>query len=191
MNKDLMLVIDPQNVYLPEGAWGCANMPNAIDNIKKLLDATRRVEDIEVVFTKYIAPSNPKGTWKKYNIENAAINSDEYANEIVDNLSEYTNFYKVYSKDKYSSLSVADIKQKAVNILEKGNVVVTGVVAECCVLFTVAELIDLGASVIYITDAVAGFDKAEEEAVITVLKGLSPLHIRFMTTKEYLKQFNL
>lgn len=65
--------------------------------------------------------------------------------------------------------------------------IVTGVVAECCVLSTVMSLIDMGIYVIYLKDAVAGIDETTEEAAIKVLEGLSPLHLKIMTTEDYRK----
>lgn len=56
---------------------------------------------------------------------------------------------------------------------------VAGVVAECCVLSTVFELIDMGKKVIFCKDAIAGQKSEKEMAVIEVLKALSPLHIIF------------
>lgn len=49
--------------------------------------------------------------------------------------------------------------------------------AECCVLSTVISLIDMGKKVIYCSDAIAGKNQETENAVITILKELSPLHV--------------
>ena len=92
--------------------------------------------------------------------------------------------YKCYSKSVYSSYSIEQIRKAASNA---SCVVVTGVVAECCVLSTVMSLIDAGVYVIYLKDAVAGVNNETEEATITVLEGLAPLHLSIMTTEEYLQ----
>ncbi len=67
-------------------------------------------------------------------------------------------------------------------------VVITGVVAECCVLSTVMDLIDAGIYVIYIKDAISGIRPETEKAVETVLSGLCPLHLSVLCTEEYLSQ---
>ncbi len=69
-----------------------------------------------------------------------------------------------------------------------GRVVLTGVVAECCVLSTAFDAIDLGCEFIYVTDAVSGFDRPRENASILMLSGLSPLHGKIMDTGSYLKE---
>jgi nicotinamidase-related amidase len=50
-------------------------------------------------------------------------------------------------------------------------VVVTGVVAECCVLSTVMELIDAGIYTVYLTDGVSGLDREKEAATELILSG--------------------
>jgi nicotinamidase-related amidase len=91
--------------------------------------------------------------------------------------------YPLYSKSVYSSLAIPEVLSAA---READRVVVTGVVAECCVLSTVLALIDEGIYTIYLTDAVSGFDVPKEEATKLILSGLSPLHLKMMTVDEYL-----
>jgi Amidases related to nicotinamidase len=67
------------------------------------------------------------------------------------------------------------------------RVVVTGVVAECCVLSTVFSLIDEGIYTVYVTDGVSGLDKPKEDATILTLSGLSPLHVEITTADDFLK----
>ena len=43
-----------------------------------------------VVFTEYLAPENPVGTWVTYHEVNAEVNEDAWLNEIVDALKPYT-----------------------------------------------------------------------------------------------------
>ena len=52
------------------------------------------------------------------------------------------------------------------------------------------ELMDAGVYVVSLTDAVSGFDVPKEEATKLIFSGLSPLHIKMMTTKEYLEEKN-
>ncbi len=183
MARDLLLVIDMQNVYGPGGAWECPGSAAAGDKIKSLIDAVG--DDTDVIFTKFIASDNPEGVWKNYNEENRQVNEDAYANEMMEDLKPYLNRYPVYIKSKYSSLTIPEVEEMAGRA---DRVIVTGVVAECCVLFTVMGLIDAGIPVIYLTDAVAGIDETTEAATVTVLTGLDPLHVRCMTSEEYLEE---
>ena len=68
------------------------------------------------------------------------------------------------------------------------RVLLTGVVAECCVIATAMALIDAGAQVVYLKDAVAGQSAAFEERVEEILGALSPVHTSVMTVAEYLAE---
>ncbi|MCQ2508565.1 MAG: cysteine hydrolase [Dorea sp.] len=188
MKEDLFLVIDMQNVYGEGGQWCCGNTKKASENILKLLKSKK---DMDIIFTKFLASEDPVGVWKQYNLDNAEVNQDPYANEMMAELKEESEKYPMYIKSTYSSLTIPEVLKAARKTIhdEEGNsskVVVSGVVAECCVLATVMALIDEGCKVIYLTDAVAGIDDDTEQAVCKVLQGLSPLHVEFMTTDEYL-----
>ncbi len=181
LDTPMLLVIDMQNVYGKGQAWECKRFEEADQNIRSLLE---HVTNEEVVFTKYTAAAQPVGVWKDYNRENAEVNADPWLNDLVADLKPYADQYPVYEKATYSSLGNDLIREKATN---RSCVIVTGVVAECCVLSTVMSLIDAGVYVIYLKDAVAGIDETTEEATIKVLEGLSPLHLQIMTTEDYLK----
>ena len=83
----------------------------------------------------------------------------------------------------YSAYSIEEVRNRAT---EASCVVVTGVVAECCVLSTVMSLIDAGVYVMYLKDAVAGINEETEKATITILEGLAPLHLSIIDTEQYL-----
>lgn len=67
--------------------------------------------------------------------------------------------------------------KKRIDLYER--VFVAGVVAECCVLSSVMDLIDQGKKVMYLTGGIAGVSREKEEMVIKLLEGMSPLHINF------------
>lgn len=181
LNNQLLLIIDMQNVYKEGQPWECKNYDNALSNILDLLNDGRFSQD-NTVLTRYIASVHPTGVWKNYNKENAEINANQWYNDLDQKLQQRCKDYKCYDKATYSSYSVKEI-QEAVN--NASSVVITGVVAECCVLATVSSLIDAGKYVYYITDAVAGLDNEKEEATIKVLEGLTPLHLSIMTINEF------
>lgn len=181
MNGDLLLIIDMQNVYKKGGKWECLNTEEAAKNILAL-EAGGKFE--KVILTKFIADENASGVWQDYNHVNAAVNNDEYANALLPELSVLSQKYPVYTKSKYSSLEIPEVKEACLNAR---RVFVTGVVAECCVLSTVFALIDAGVYTVYVTDAVSGLDKAKEDATILTLSGLSPLHVAIESTQNLLR----
>ena len=182
-SNPFILIIDVQNVYRIGEPWACETIDTAIGNIEELLKA---VPKKDVLFTKYLAPSEPAGVWKAYNEKYAAINADPWMNEIVDELKPYLPGRKVIEKSTYSSYLSPEVQKE---LKGRSAAVLTGVVAECCVLSTLMSLIDAGIYAIYLTDAVSGLDKKLEEETVDILKGLAPLHLRFMTTEEYFRAY--
>lgn len=182
MEKDLLLVIDMQNVYGEGGQWYCPGVKAAGDNIKKILK--KNLKNLDVIFTAFVAEEHPQGVWADYNRENYLVNQDAYAGKIMDLFSKDLVKYPLYEKSTYSSLSIPEVWEAAETA---DRVVLTGVVAECCVLATAMALIDQGCYVIYLTDACAGTNEETEKAVELILEGLEPLHVKRMTTKEYLQ----
>ena len=145
---------------MPGQPWACQNYDVASANVIKLC---KRIDN--VIFTKYIASKNPSGIWAAYNQVNKEINENVWLNE----LSMDTSGHKCYDKSVYSAYSIKEV-QAAADLAT--SVIVTGVVAECCVLSTVMSLIDTGKYIYYIYDAIAGATPETEQATMKVL-GLS------------------
>lgn len=198
-SNDLILVIDPQKVYLPGAPWGCPRLPEATLNIKKILDAVLteteakpepELEAPEVFLTRFVAdPTARRNTWEQYNLENREINEDPVMNELIPEIAAYAENFPYYDKSVYSAFHLRAIRDAAERATKAGGrIVLTGVVAECCVLSTFFEGCDLGHHFLYLTDAVAGVNRASESSVETILQGLSPLHVELMRTEDYLNE---
>lgn len=182
LRNPLVLVIDMQNVYDNGQKWECKNFRRALDIIPKIIEKFPH----NVIFTRHVAAENALGVWNDYNRENAEVNSDEWLCAIHNDLKDSLAEYKCYDKVVYSAYSVENVQKAAANA---SCVIVTGVVAECCVLSTVFDLINAGRYVLYVKDAIAGIDDETEAATIKVLEGLAPLHLRIVTTAELEKEY--
>ncbi len=180
MMKDLLLVVDMQNVYKEGAPWGCRNTDEVIRKIRKLADSGLPEQ---VIFTRFDAPQNPHGTWQAYNEEFADINSDIFLNEMMEELQPYAEKYPVYSKDTYSSYSIKEVRDA---VKEADRVLLTGVVAECCILATLESLIDAGVKVLYLKDAIAGQTSEFEAVIEKIAKSFSTIHTEVITVEDYL-----
>lgn len=171
--KDFLLVIDMQNAYLPGNPWGCSRMKEVI---QYTLHAIDKFPKDQVAFTRFLPPENPEGAWREYNQTNKNINRNAWMNEFVDELKPYICGNNTYSKSVYSCCKNKELYRK---LEQYEHIFVTGVVAECCVLSTVLDLVDMGKKVIYLQEGIAGESRKKEEEVVSVLKGMSPVHIHF------------
>ncbi len=178
LSNPTLLVIDLQNVYSKGQKWECKNFDEVIKNIKLLLS---NLKNNKVVFTRFKANQKPKGVWENYNMQNADVNSDKWLNNIADGVKQFSEKYPCYDKSVYSAYSIKSIREIAA---ESSCVVITGAVAECCVLSTVMSFIDAGVYVVYLKDAIASIDDKVKSATLNVLDGFAPLQINIMDTKE-------
>lgn len=144
-----------------------------------------------VLLTRYIAPADEdaQGVWADYNRENRAINENPVMNEFIPAIARYVEEFPYIDKCTYSCFSNEYVRVAADrSMVHGGRIILTGVVAECCVLATFFEGTDAGYRFVYLTDACAGVDADSERAVQTILQGLSPLHVELMTTAEYIAE---
>ena len=179
-SSDLLLVIDMQNVYTKGQEWACEGVEAASASILRLLNS--RMPD-QVIFTRYLAAEHPEGVWKEYNEMNAAVNADAWLNEMMPEFLPWVKTHPVYTKSVYSSFAIPEVRDLAKHA---SRIVISGVVAECCVLSTALSAIDAGCKVIYLTDAVAGLNATSQKEAENILSYLSPLHTELMTTQQYL-----
>ncbi len=180
--NDLIIVIDMQNVYTKNQAWACLDTEGIA---KRIVELTEKSVSKNIILSEYLPAENPAGTWKDYNKVYADINNNKWLNELIPDIQTLAQKYPLYSKSKYSSMCIPQIREQA---KKADRVVLTGVVAECCVLYTALEAMDMGCKVIYLKDCISGFTKEKEAATELILSGLSPLHVQIMTMQEYLNE---
>ena len=177
------MIIDMQNAYMPGAPWECPSILPALEHILRLLDHPACGTAFDPVFTRYIAPENPAGRWVQYNDSNRAVNENPFLNQIIPALQPYLMKWPFYDKSSYSACSspqIADIVSRYEHVL------ISGVVAECCVLCTAAGLIDTGAHVVYLSDAVSGRSSQLEQMTRAFIDGFSPIHTQLINTDRYL-----
>ena len=179
-NNDLLLVIDMQNVYLPDQEWACPRMPEASRNTRRLIDTG---VPGNILFTQFSAPENPAGRWMEYNREYREINDNAWLCAVTDEFHPYLKQYPLISKSTFSSLKSPEVLEAA---RRADRILLAGVVAECCVLATMLEAIDLGIDTIYMPDCCAGQTPEKEARVMGIADSFSPVHMRIQTVDEYL-----
>lgn len=181
--KDILLIIDMQNVYKKGQLWGCPNFDMITANIMKLLS----FQHFDTVFfTRHLPNPFPKGTWQRYNRYYEQINASSFQNELIPELLPMAVKHHILEKYTYSACSFLpqDLFKPPLP-----RFVITGVIAHCCVLSTVMDLIDQGTPIIFLKDAVAGQHKNFEKMTAAIVNSFSPIHTKVMNTKEYLSDY--
>ena len=189
--EDTILVIDMQKVYQPGNPWACAHVNEAAQQIETLLDHVLELRDApSVLLTRYIAPADEdaQGVWADYNRENRAINENPVMNEFIPAIARYVEEFPYIDKCTYSCFSNEYVHVAADrSMVHGGRVILTGVVAECCVLSTMMEAIDQGHSVIFLYDCISGQSQENEQAIRKLAESFAPLHTLVMSSEEYIR----
>ena len=103
----------------------------------------------------------------------------------MEGIRELVGRYPVVDKSTFSALK----SEQVLRALDgKTAIVLTGVVAECCVLATMLEAIDLGIQVVYLLDCVAGQTPHKEACARQIADDFSPIHTLVMSSEEYLRE---
>ncbi len=179
-SRDLLLVVDFQNVYLPGYDWACPSMPQAMANTMRILDGENAPD---CVMTKFLAPDEPSGRWQQYNETYREINEYAFLAEFPEALKPYAEKATVVEKSTYSSMDAPEV----IAAMEgKSAVVLCGVVADCCVLATMMDAIDLGYEVVYLYDCIGGVSEESEAEFRALAEIYSPIHTSVMSADEYM-----
>lgn len=181
--KDLLLVVDMQNVYLPGNPWACPSMPRILDRIQMLLQSPACGTCFDAAFTRHVPSRHPQGQWKLYNEKTKSVSSRKELGQLLPPLQPFLSRWPCYEKSTYSACSVPALMER---LHAFRRVLLCGVVAECCVLFTAAGLVDAGIQVVYLRDAAAGQEPEYEELICRLLRRYSPVHTLIMTAEDYL-----
>ncbi len=179
--EDLLILVDFQNVYLPGNEWACPTIERSMENTLRIVKSPHAPASI---LTKYMAPEDPVGCWKRYNEAFAHINADPVLCDLCDAIKEAATDENVIVKQTYSSLCSEQVRAR---LHGKQRLVLTGVVAECCILATMMDAIDLGYEVVYLYDCISGCLPENEEALLLLARAFSPIHTQVMSSEEYIR----
>ncbi|WP_112249029.1 cysteine hydrolase family protein [Kribbella monticola] len=160
----VLAVIDLQRIFAePESGW-------ATPDFQRVVKPTQRLVELfgdDVVFTRFIAPEHPTGSWIPYYEQwpFALQPPDSYAYQLVD------EFRGAPTLDKTTFGKWGPELAAAAN----GQLVLSGVTTDCCVLTTALAAVDAGVAVQVVEDACAGVDEASHRKAIDLMRLYSPM----------------
>jgi nicotinamidase-related amidase len=170
-----LVVVDLQHVFGDEGSqWLAPRFPEVLPRIRRLVEAFGD----RVVWTRFVAPTEPVGAWKEYyeqfpfalqppDAEIYRLVEDPGTHPVVD----ATTFAK-WGPD-------------LVEVVGNGPLTVVGVATDCCVLSTVLPAADAGVPVRVVSDACAGSGDDDHDRAMRIMGLYAPL-VQVVTTDEVL-----
>jgi nicotinamidase-related amidase len=164
MTEPLLAVIDMQRVFAePDSPWCTPGFADVVPPIRRLVEAFGP----RVVFTRFVAPAEPVGSWVDYYREwpFALRPQDDPLYDVVPDFTpgptlDATTFGKW-------GPALADR-------LAGGSLVLAGVSTDCCVLSTALAAADAGVRVQVVADACAGMTDETHQQALAVLGLYTP-----------------
>jgi nicotinamidase-related amidase len=162
-----LAVIDMQRVFGdPGSAWLAPRFGEIVGPARQLATAFRP----RVVFTRFVAPAEPAGAWRRYYQRwPFALQPPEAGiYQLVDELRPLAG----------TTLDAATFSKWGPELAARiggGRLVLAGVSTDCCVLSTALAAADAGAGVQVVADACAGVDDASHARALDIMRLYSPL----------------
>jgi nicotinamidase-related amidase len=173
----VLALIDLQRIFAePESGWATPDFQRVIKPTQQLVELFPTV-----VFTRFIAPAAPAGSWIPYYEQwpFALQPPDSYAYQLVD------EFRGAPTLDKPTFGKWGPELAEAVG--PGGRLVLSGVTTDCCVLTTALAAVDAGVQVQVVADACAGVDEASHHKTLDIMRLYSPM-LEVVTVEEVRNQ---
>jgi nicotinamidase-related amidase len=162
----LLAVIDMQRFFAPGEVWGVPGFDELIEPIDRLVRGFRD----RVVFTRFVVPQAPRGSWVAYYQQWPQVVGPgrQALAELVPPWAERAG--PTVDKPAFSKWG----PELASLLGDDGDLVLCGVSTDCCVLATAVAAVDAGAAVRVVADACAGLDGPAHERAVALLAGFAP-----------------
>ncbi len=163
-----LVVVDAQNVFAdPASPWAAPRFAEIVPVVQRLITAYAP----RVVFTRFVAPTQPTGAWVDYYADwpfaLAPPDSDLYA--IVPELAGHVGHVETRTTfGKWDAGLDAATEHS-------GRLVLVGVSTDCCVLTTALGAADAGVQVEVIVAGCAGASDPDHERALAAMELFAPL----------------
>lgn len=169
MTEPWLVVVDAQRVFADPSAspWGSPMFACAVGPIRRLCERYAG----RVVFTRFVAPDQPLGSWESYYEEHpfARVPSGDALYAVVDELAplaRHTVCSSTFGKWVPALQAIVG---------ELPHLLLAGVSTDCCVLSTALAAADAGARVEVVSDACAGSDTTNHKLALDVMALYAPM----------------
>ncbi|MEU4607880.1 cysteine hydrolase [Kribbella sp. NPDC023972] len=162
----VLALIDLQRIFAdPDSGWAAPDFQRVVKPAKRLIE----ILSPQVIFTRFVAPEKPVGSWATYyELYPFALqppDADDY--QLVDEF----NGAPTLDKTTFGAWG----PELAERVGTGGHLVLAGVTTDCCVLTTALAAVDAGVYVQVVEDACAGADEASHRNAIDIMRLYSPM----------------
>ena len=177
--SSLLVVIDMQRIFGdPESPWFTPGYAGIVPNVNRLVAAFGD----RVVFTRFLVPDDPRGSWAAYYERFPQVARPEARPLFA--LTEPWAGRQPPTLDEPTFSKWGPALRTRAGPAE--TLVLAGVATDCCVIGTALPAADAGMFVRVVGDACAGIDDAAHERALAICAGFAP-QIVVTTVEEELR----
>jgi nicotinamidase-related amidase len=162
-----LVVVDMQNVFAQGSPWASPDYATASAGIRRLMPAFGE----RVVFTRYVAPAQPRGAWVDY--------FEQWPFALVPPEDPLYAFTPEIAPGRHPVVTCETFGKWGLELKAAlhgaSEIVLTGVSTDCCVISTALPAADDGVHVIVPTDACAGASAADHQRALDAMALYAPL----------------
>jgi nicotinamidase-related amidase len=175
----LLAVIDMQEFFAAGSPWEVPGFEGLIAPI----DALASAHGPRTIFTRFVIPEVPQGSWVGYYRAWPQVLAPEAAS-----LGDLAQPWGGQSLDTLDKTTFSKWGPELESMLGPSReLTVCGVSTDCCVIATVLAAVDGGAQVRVIADACAGITPEAHEAALNLMGGFAP-QVTFGSVEEELSR---
>ena len=165
-DRPLLAVIDMQEFFAAASPWAVPGFEELIEPVGALASGYGP----RVIFTRFMIPAEPEGSWVGYYRAWPQVLAPEAAG-----LADLAQPWASQGLDTLDKPTFSKWGPELESMLGPGReLTVCGVSTDCCVLATVLAAVDAGAQVRVIADACAGITAEAHEAALNLMGGFAP-----------------
>lgn len=156
-----------QTVFaVPDSPWATSRFDSIVPAIQQLIDAAAP----RVVFTRFVAPAEPRGAWVSY--------YQQWPFALVPPTDPLYDIVAVLARPGLPVVSRTTFGKwdpELAGIITDHELILAGVSTDCCVLSTAVAAADAGVRVRVVADACAGLSEADHSRALAVMALYGPL----------------
>ena len=163
-----LAVIDMQRVFAePDSPWLAPRFNEIIEPVGKLVEAFRP----NVLFTRFIAPAEPSGSWRDY------YQAWPFALQPPDaDIYQLVDDFAGWSGQTLDAVTFSKWGPELRDHVQRsGRLVLAGVATDCCLLSTAVAAADEGVYVQVVEEACAGASEDSHRNALDILRTYAPL----------------
>lgn len=171
LDDEWLVVIDRQRVFAQDSDWACPD--GSFHDTDEAFERLARAYGDRVVYTRYVAPAEPKDAWVPYFADwpQFLVADDDPMYDLTEETVPLAQGHAVVTETTFGKWGA----QLSAAMHGAKRMVLCGVATDCCVIATALSAADAGVAVRVAADACAGSSAQNHQRALDAMAMFEPL----------------